>query len=164
ASATVSDLARREADIAIRNVAPAGDDLMARRLKDGVAHLYAARAYADTCGDLDQPSELACARFIGFGDDREFIDALSTRGVTIAPENFATGSRSHLVHWAMVREGLGIGIMPAVVADADPVVARVGCGLEPFTFPIWLVAHRELRTSRRVRLVFDHLATELNAL
>jgi len=30
-------------------------------------------------------------------------------------------------------------------------------------FPIWLVTHRESRTSRRIRLVFDILARELAA-
>jgi len=30
-------------------------------------------------------------------------------------------------------------------------------------FPIWLVTHRELRTARRVRVVFDMLADALAA-
>jgi hypothetical protein len=29
------------------------------------------------------------------------------------------------------------------------------------TFPIWLVTHRELRTSRRIRVVFEALAEGL---
>ena len=31
----------------------------------------------------------------------------------------------------------------------------------PIPVPIWLVTHRELHTSRRIRLVFDILASEL---
>jgi hypothetical protein len=30
--------------------------------------------------------------------------------------------------------------------------------------PVWLVTHRELRTSRRIRVVYDLLAEELVAL
>ncbi len=30
--------------------------------------------------------------------------------------------------------------------------------LDPIPVPIWLATHRELHTSRRIRLVFDHLA------
>jgi hypothetical protein len=29
------------------------------------------------------------------------------------------------------------------------------------SFPIWLTSHRELRTNKRIRLVFDFLAEEL---
>jgi len=35
--------------------------------------------------------------------------------------------------------------------------------MDPIEIPVWLVAHRELKTSRRVRLVFDFLFDELSA-
>jgi len=41
-------------------------------------------------------------------------------------------------------------------------VQRVLPDLEPLIFPIWLVSHRELTTSRRIRRVFDFLAEELH--
>ncbi|MCP4818663.1 MAG: LysR family transcriptional regulator, partial [Shimia sp.] len=34
--------------------------------------------------------------------------------------------------------------------------------LAPITFPIWLTTHRELHTSRKIRLVFDVLAEALS--
>jgi DNA-binding transcriptional LysR family regulator len=40
------------------------------------------------------------------------------------------------------------------VPDIEPVLP----GLDPIPVPIWLVTHRELHTSRRIRLVFDFLA------
>jgi len=48
------------------------------------------------------------------------------------------------------------------VGDAEPLVDRVLPGFEPFIGELWLVAHRELKTSRRVRMVFDFLAAELS--
>jgi len=53
--------------------------------------------------------------------------------------------------------GLGLGL----TGDADPGVVRVLPELEPLSFPIWLVAHRELNTSRRIRRVYDFLIAEL---
>lgn len=51
--------------------------------------------------------------------------------------------------------------MPAGVGDAEPKVVRALPQLEPLTGEMWLVAHRELKTNRRVRIVYDFLASEL---
>lgn len=42
-----------------------------------------------------------------------------------------------------------------------PALNKVLPGLPSLTFPVWLVTHRELRTNRRIRVVFDHLARAL---
>jgi DNA-binding transcriptional LysR family regulator len=63
--------------------------------------------------------------------------------------------------WELVRQSAAIGILDSHIGDADPVVRRVLPELEPLVFPIWLVAHRELSTSRRIRRVYNFLAEEL---
>ena len=54
----------------------------------------------------------------------------------------------------------GIGIIIEEVGAAEPLVKRV---LPDFAIPVpmWLVSHREVHTSRRVRMVFDLLVDEL---
>jgi DNA-binding transcriptional LysR family regulator len=47
------------------------------------------------------------------------------------------------------------------IGDAEPRVTQVLPDLQPIVLPLWLVVHRELNTSRRVRVVFDLLAEEL---
>ena len=47
------------------------------------------------------------------------------------------------------------------IARDTPGVVRVLDDVPPVRFPIWLVTHRELRTARRIRLVFDLLAEAL---
>ena len=54
-----------------------------------------------------------------------------------------------------------IGVLDGNIGDAEPLVRRVLPDMEPLVFPIRLVAHREVNTSRRVRVVFDLLAEEL---
>ncbi len=71
---------------------------------------------------------------------------------------------SHLVHWELVKQGLGVGVMPIRTGDAEPLVRRALPAMAPIEVPVWLVAHRELKTSRRVRLVFDVLFDALAAL
>ena len=45
--------------------------------------------------------------------------------------------------------------------DREPRVRRVLPELRPISIPMWLITHRELNTSRRIRVVFDLLAEEL---
>lgn len=82
-------------------------------------------------------------------------------GLNLTERNFPLTTENYLVMWELVKHGLGIGIMDGNLGDAEPRVRRVLPKLEPLMFPIWLVSHRELKTSRRVRVVFDLLAEEL---
>jgi len=53
--------------------------------------------------------------------------------------------------------------MSQEVAETTPGIERVLPATAPVTFPVWLTTHRELHTSRRIRLVFDLLAEFLLA-
>jgi DNA-binding transcriptional LysR family regulator len=65
------------------------------------------------------------------------------------------------VQWELCKQGVGICIMMEEIGDAESRVRRVLPSMAPLPIPMWLVCHRELRTSRRIRLVFDVLAEEL---
>jgi DNA-binding transcriptional LysR family regulator len=91
------------------------------------------------------------------------IEGLRAYGLHLTRGNFPVQADSHLVHWALVRQGLGIGLITEAVGDADNAVLRVLPDEPPLTFPIWLATHRELHTSLRVRLVFDLLADALSS-
>jgi DNA-binding transcriptional LysR family regulator len=56
---------------------------------------------------------------------------------------------------------MGIGVTMQEIARETPGVVRVLDDVTPVRFPIWLVSHRELRTSRRIRVVFEALAEGL---
>ncbi len=162
ASNAPQDLRRREADIAIRNFQPSEPELIARKLRDIEAYLYAAPKYLRM---LDTPltrDALSRATFIGFDHTDTFRKGLAASlGLSLTPENFPLVSQSQHVQWALVREGAGVGIMIAEVGDAEPGVRRVLKDLPPITLPTWLVTHRDVRTSRRVRVVADFLAEGL---
>ena len=48
------------------------------------------------------------------------------------------------------------------VADSTPGIEQVLPGLAPIPVPYWLCTHRELYTSRRIRVTFDLLAEALS--
>ena len=156
-----SDLRRREADIAIRNFRPTEPDLIAKKIGDANAVLYATPGYIAKIGNPTEPSDLGRAEFVNLDQNGLMIKGLNTLGLGLTEANFPLLTESYLVMWELVRQGAAIGILDAYIGDADPIVRRVIPELEPLVFPIWLVAHRELRTNRRVRMVYDFLAKEL---
>lgn len=158
-----ADLLRREADIAIRNFESRDADLIIRKVADDRARPYATPEFRHRLGNPRRWADLAEADFVGFDRTELLIRGMRAFGLHLTPRNFPVHADSHLVHWAFVRQGLGIGLITEAVGDADPAVLRVLPQEAPVTFPIWLATHRELHTSLRVRLVFDLLAEALSA-
>lgn len=156
-----SDLLRREADIAIRNFRPTEPDLIAKKIGMADAILYAAPDYVAKLGHPQTPSDLRHAYFVNMDRTGGMLKGLNSLGLGLTEANFPILTESYLVMWELVKQGAGIGILDAQIGDAEPDVVRVLPDLEPLTFPIWLVAHRELTTSRRIRRVYDFLVEEL---
>ncbi|MBD3669715.1 MAG: LysR family transcriptional regulator [Gammaproteobacteria bacterium] len=161
ASNEVSDLRRREADIALRNFEPDQPDLIAKKIKDVSARFYATPDYLERLGKPVTMERLQQADFIGFANPTSLIKTLDAYDLHLSQDNFPINTENYIAHWQLVKQGLGLGIMPEEIGDADPEVERALDSFPALTFPIWLTTHRELRTSRRVKLVYDVLAKEL---
>lgn len=161
ATNSTSDLLRREADIALRGFRPEQPDLIARRVQDSRVRLYATPDYLARLEQVNGRPDLLAAEYIGFDDTERLIDLLNQHGLSVSYRNFPLLTLNQLVQWEWVKRGLGIGVMLEAVGDLEPSVQRVLPDHDPMLFPSWLVAHRGLRTSRRVRLVFDLLVAEL---
>lgn len=162
ASSDTSDLSRREADIAIRNYRPTQQELIAKRVRNTLGHLYASKNYIKTLEHRQSPQDLNNAIFLGVDRSNRIISYLNKFGFQLNLSNFPVIVTNHLVQWEMVKQGIGIGFMTAHIGDAEPLVERVLPTLPAFETETWLVAHRELKTSRRLRIVFDYLADELS--
>ncbi len=161
ATNTPLNLLGRETDIALRNFLPEDDDLVARTVGVGRAHLYAADTYLSQFGHPDSVEELSRCDFIGFELSDAFMKGLNALGLSLTPKNFPLVTANQLVQWELVKLGLGIGVMMEDIGDVEPGVRRALPSLEPFPVPMWLICHRDLKTSRRVRVVFDMLAEVL---
>lgn len=157
----IRDLMRREADIAIRHIRPEQPDLIARQLPDGQAHFYAATSYLDQHGRPQTREDLATHDFISFGDTKRMIEHARDLGLTLRPDQFRIETRNGLVGWDLLRAGFGIAPMHDKVAEQTQGIERIMHWVPTTRFPFWLITHRELHTSRKIRLVFDHLATAL---
>ena len=164
ASDDISNLGQREANIAIRNVQPTHPDLVTKKICDVAGRLYASTNYLDTVGRPITIAKLNNADFTGFNRSNEMIDRLNHFGLSLTQDNFPIVSENHLVQWEMTKQGITIGMMMEVVGDNEPLLERVLPDSASIVFPIWLVAHKQLKSSKRIRAVFDVLSESLKEL
>ena len=163
ATDTLSDLRRREADIAVRHVRPEQPDLIGRLLREATAGFYASAAWVRRHGHPRTAAQAAQHAFVGGDRAGRYLEYLRGHGLPLGAANIVCHAESSVTSWALVRAGLGIGAMMDEIAARQPDIVRVLDEVPPVRFPIWLVTHRELRTARRIRVVFDLLAEALAA-
>jgi len=158
----VSNLLRREADIAVRMVRPDQTSLVAKRIGQVGLGAYAHRSYLARRGTPRQPTDLLQHELIGSDADPAILQGFQAMGYPVTRESFALRSDDFIVQWQAVRASLGVGFCADYMARTDPDVLRVLPGLLKIPpLPVWLTVHREIRTNRRIRAVYDFLAEAL---
>lgn len=161
ATNSLSDLRHREADIAVRNTEPTDPDLIARKLKTDGGGFFATPQLIAEHGPIEKLADLASVPMIAIGTWEQLLTGLQAKGVPVTEENFIVRTENHLVHWELVKKGLGFGLNGWDIGALEPSVRPVLRKALSFEYPIWLVAPRELKTNRRVRLVYDALAKHI---
>ena len=164
----VDNLLEREADIAIRMVQPEQSALITRKLADWPLGFYARSDYlarmAQKMGGPVRADRLGDYRWIGFDQSDQMIEGFRMMGQPVDRHFFAFRCDNQIVDLQAVRAGLGIGVvmhhLAAGFLELEPVLPELPLPV----LPIWLTAHRELRSVPRIRLVFDFLAEALAAL
>ncbi|MBN9253891.1 MULTISPECIES: LysR family transcriptional regulator [unclassified Mesorhizobium] len=161
ASNLVENLLRRDADIAIRMVKPAQNELVARKVCDIGLCACAAKSYLDRRGRPREPADLVEHDLIGFDRSDEIIRGFSMFGLQVGRGAFRFRTDNQIVLWQAVRAGNGVGFGQEPLADSDPLVEKLLPGLPLPSLPVWLAMHRDVRTSVRIRRVADFLHEEL---
>jgi DNA-binding transcriptional LysR family regulator len=76
---------------------------------------------------------------------------------------FALRTDNQIAQLALLRAGAGIGGMQRQLAAREKDLVPVLHGAVRIPLEMWLVTHEDLRTSRRVRVVYDFLGEALTA-
>jgi DNA-binding transcriptional LysR family regulator len=159
-SSRQEDLLRRDADIAVRMVRPTQGALLARRVGAVRLKLYAHRRYIEAHG---APRSLIEAGIAAIGPDRDvtMLRTLAQHQLSFSRETFALRSDNDLAQLAALRAGFGVGACQAPIAARDPDLVPVLEDAFRYEMEVWVCMHEDLKTSRRMRLLFDWLVEGL---
>ena len=161
ASNEVSNLLRREADIAVRMVQPQQASIIARRVGKVTLRACAHQDYLRRRGVPRQPNDLLAHDLIGGDRNDDTLKGFAAQGLVVGREQFAFRADDLIVVWQAVRAGLGVGFVSEHLIRSDPAVIPVLPKLKIEPLPVWLAVHKEIRTSKRIRAVYDFLADAL---
>ena len=65
--------------------------------------------------------------------------------------------------WEMMKKGIGLTLMIKDVADQTESAEMILADYVDIELPVWLVTHRELHTSRRIRIVYNFIAQSISS-
>lgn len=156
-----ADLLRRDADIAIRMRRPEQGALLARRLGDVRIGFYAHKSYFEHHSIPERPGDLSDHTIIGPDRDTLVLNGVTIAGRPVTPDMFTFRTDNDATQLAALRAGIGIGVCQTTIAARDPDLVPVLADEVRFDFEVWLSMHEGLRTNRRIKLVYDHLAEAL---
>lgn len=164
ASNRVENLLERQADIAIRHTRPTQSSLVRRHVGDARLGAFAHIDYLTRVGGRIDLARASDYDWIGHDTSDMVLRGFRAAGLPVEREFFSFRCDNHVVGWQAALAGLGISFAPFSVAACWPEMRPVlPDGMIP-KMPVWVTAHRELRHSARIRVVFDTLMDGLQVM
>jgi DNA-binding transcriptional LysR family regulator len=157
----LTNLLRREADIAVRMVRPVQQSLIAKKLGEIEIVAAAHKSYLAKAPPLRTPDDLAAHRLIGYDRDDLIIRGAARMGLVLSRGDFALRTDDQVVYGRLIAEGAGVGFVARYNLRHWPGVVAVLPTLALGALPCWLAVHREIRSNPLVRTVYDFLAREV---
>ncbi|AZE72515.1 Transcriptional regulator, LysR family [Pseudomonas synxantha] len=157
ASTQFLSLAKRETDIAVRNIRPDNPDLIARRIARWPVGLFAAQSYIDrhgmpAPGSLFEGHDLVVYQpYLQSQKDMALVSEPLGRGRIVASLS------SSLLVRRSIAAGIGLGEIPVCTGLRDGLVRLWPQRTRPLPYDVWLVTHADLRHTARVRVVIDEI-------
>ncbi len=162
-STQVQNLARREADRAVRTVKPDHPDLLTRRLAAWPVGLFASPDYLDRLGEPAPGTGFAGHDLVFYLPYLQARRSLTLVGEPIHAGRIVSGLNSSLMVRAAVRAGLGIGEVPLPIAERDGLVRIWPTRTSATAYEVWLVTHQDLRHTARISAMIDRIVQVFEA-
>ncbi|WP_437515975.1 LysR family transcriptional regulator [Sorangium sp. So ce1099] len=149
----VVDLARREADVALRVVRPREGALVARKLGTMPYGIFASEAYLERAGRPRGSADLAAHTWVGFEASLAGTPEMRWLLRRVPAERFAVTTTGTTALVASCAAGLGLALMPLAFQGFEPRVVRVLPRLALPARDVWGVCHADMRGNARVKAV-----------
>lgn len=151
------NLDNREADIALRFGQNPPEHLFGRRLTGIATAAYASEKYIE-CTKLDNP---AAAQWIGFGANNQTPKWVKESAFPHLPVKGRFISL--LVQLEACKAHMGLAMLPCFLGDGAPSLKRLSPPELKPNFDLWLLNHRDVRTTARFRVFSDFIATAIKS-
>ena len=157
------DLMRGEADIAVRMGDPGSPDLVGRKVGAIAFGLFGARSYLDQRGEPRDVSDLQkhdiiepVGSIVAFAQNRRWRDLIADLPAGMACDHTLGG-------FAAICSGMGLFPLPVMASASTPTIKRVLTEDFNVVVDLWLLTHRDLRETARIRAVIDLLIDEVRS-
>jgi DNA-binding transcriptional LysR family regulator len=160
-SDSIVDLAKGQADVAIRAGQPSEKHLVGRKIADSQWAVFASRAYLEKHGRLTGRPDINRHMVVSFeGALKEHSAGRWLRAV--APEaRIAARATSIPAVVLAVKSGAGLAPLPVIVGDEDNELMEALPPLSDLSTPFHLLIHEDMRQAPRVRAFFDFVVREI---
>jgi DNA-binding transcriptional LysR family regulator len=157
----ILDLAKGEADIAIRGGEPRDDVLVGRKISDNPWAVYASHSYIEHQGRPEQPKDIDRHTIVAFGGVAhlhlgQWLHSVAPHAKIVAHSETVIGALT------AVKSGAGLAILPVQLGDPEKDLVRVIDPVPELMSQVWLLVHPDLRKTPRVRAFIDFLFAEIN--
>jgi len=146
------DIARSDADLAVRLARPSASDLVCRRLGNVGFSLYASKRYLAKSGTPKRGQGLGGFDLISFTGAPAAMSPFFM-GESLDGARIALRCDNPLIQLKAAADGAGIAELACFLGDSSPELVRVWPNEAPARRTAWLILHQHLRRSARVRTV-----------
>ena len=157
------DLARGEADVALRSGDPEDPDLVGRKIADSVWAVYASKSYVQHHGRPQSAADLSHHLLVGFDGTMAGHRAAKWLAEVAPGATIAARNNSVLGVLLAVKSGVGVAPLPTTIADTEEDLVQVLPPVPELARGWYLLAHPSLRHTPRIAAFFDFIVEELPA-
>lgn len=150
-------LSRREADLAVRLQRPTRSNVNIRKLGIQGFGLYGSDAYISMRETFENPKRFDEDLFITWGEEYSHLPMAGWLERRLADTSPALITHSLYAQAIAAQNGIGLAVLPCFLGDTTKGLQRIAFEGDMIEQEIWLVTHRNLAASARVKSVSDFL-------
>ena len=155
------DLSKGEADIAIRGGTLGSGALVGRKIAEVPWGIYASRAFVQRHGSPSDPEDIERFAVIELIDELKNLPAVRWMKSHAPQARIAARCANVPSAHLAVKSGAGLAPLPVVYAGKDADLVNLLGSIPELNYPMFLVAHQDVRASPRVNAFFEFCLHEL---